>query len=154
MTSPHLAPSHAGLELILGRIIQDFMRYMKQTGLSTPQINALLHIYHAGECQVSDISTLTDVSPAAASQLVERLVQQNLVERTEDPQNRRTKILRLSDQGMALIRNGVFSNHFLMDILASLNDEQRQTLQDAFDILAQAAQHFHSPTDGVVHRKG
>ena len=36
MTHPHLAPSHAGLEFILGRIIQDFMRYMKQTGLSTP----------------------------------------------------------------------------------------------------------------------
>ncbi len=147
MHHPLLDQSHAGLEIVLAHVIQDFMRYMKQTGLSTPQINALMHIYHAGECQVSDISALTDVSPAAASQLVERLVQQGLVERTEDPHNRRTKILRLNEQGMALIRNGVFSNHSLMEILASLTDEQRQTLQEAFSILAQVAQRLHAPVD-------
>ncbi len=41
-------PSHAGLEYILARIIQDFMQFMHQTGLSTPQIHALMYIYHRG----------------------------------------------------------------------------------------------------------
>ncbi len=105
--------SHAGLEYLLAHIIQDFMHFMHETGLSRPQIHALLHIYHAGECRVSEISALSDSSPAAASQLVERLVQQGLVQRTEDPANRRIKRLRLTDKSLKLISQGVTSNSFL-----------------------------------------
>jgi DNA-binding MarR family transcriptional regulator len=129
---------HEGLEIVLAHIIQYFMHFMKEMGLSTPQINVLMYIYHAGECQVSDISTLTDASPAAASQLVERLVQQGLVDRREDPVNRRTKILKLSGKGLRLIQRGVTSNHTLLEVMASLTNEQRETIQAAFNILAQA----------------
>jgi DNA-binding MarR family transcriptional regulator len=103
-----------------------------------------MYIYHAGECQVSDIGVLAGVSKAAASQLVERLVQQGLVERQEDPVNRRTKILRLSEKGKTLIRSGVPSNRFLMDMMTSLTVDQRQTVQAAFSILAQAARQMHT----------
>ena len=51
---------HDGLEYILAHIIQDFMQFMHQTGLSRPQIHALLHIYHAGECAISEIGELSD----------------------------------------------------------------------------------------------
>lgn len=136
--------SHAGLEYILARIIQDFMQFMHQTGLSTPQINALLHIYHAGECQLSEIGGLTDSSKPAASQLVERLVQQGLVERTEDPLDRRNKKLRLTEKSLGLIQNGVTSNHFLVDLMTSLPAGQRETVHAAFGYLAQAGQHIHS----------
>ena len=151
MSSQLPSAFHDGLEIVLAHIIQDFMRFMKQQGLSTPQINALMHIYHVGECQVSDIGALTDVSNAAASQLVERLVQQDLVERREDPANRRAKILRLTEKGKGLIRGGVPSNHFLMVMMASLTTDQRETVQQAFSILAQAAQQIQTsnkPKDG------
>src|SRR5512140_3914871 len=101
---------HEGLELILARVIQDFMQFMHETGLSRPQIHALLHIFHAGECPISDIAALTQTSPAAASQLVERLVQQGLVERSEDPGNRRVKKLRLTDKSLKLLQQGISSN--------------------------------------------
>lgn len=145
-----LPSSHAGLEYILARIIQDFMQFMHQTGLSTPQINALLHIYHAGECQLSEIGALADSSKAAASQLVERLVQQGLVQRTEDPLDRRNKILRLTAKSLELIQNGVSSNHFLVELMLSLSVEQRQSVHTAFGYLAQAGQHIqslHKPKD-------
>ena len=144
------APSiiHQDLEFFLAHIIQDFMRFMKQYGLSAPQINALMYIYHAGECQVSDIGALADVSNAAASQLVERLVQQGLVERQEDPANRRTKIVRLTGKGLLLIQHSVSSNHFLAEIMASLTAEQHKTIQAAFTILAQAARHIQSSEKG------
>jgi DNA-binding MarR family transcriptional regulator len=137
--------SHAGLEFLLAHIIQDFMHFMQQTGLSRPQIHALLHIYHAGECRVSEIGALSDSSPAAASQLVERLVQQGLVERTEDPSNRRIKRLRLTDKGLKLISQGVTSNHFLADLMAALPPKQRETVHAAFGYLAQASRHVESP---------
>jgi DNA-binding MarR family transcriptional regulator len=139
-----LPDNHNGLEYILAHIIQDFMQFMHQTGLSRPQIHALLHIYHAGECQISEISTLTNSSPAAASQLVERLVQQGLVQRTEDPQDRRIKKLHLTDKGLNLIHQGVASNHFFLDLMTELTVRQRQTVHAAFGYLAQASRQIRS----------
>ena len=136
--------SHAGLEYILAHLIQDFMQFMHQTGLSRPQIHALLHIYHAGECQISEIGALTDSSPAAASQLVERLVQQGLVQRIEDPLNRRIKRLRLTDNSLKLIDRGVTSNRFLVDLMAALTAKQRETVHTAFGYLAQASRQIQS----------
>ncbi len=129
---------HQGIESVLAHIIQEFMRFMKQQGLSAPQIHALMYIYHAGECQVSDIGTLADASNAAASQLVERLVQQELVERREDPGNRRSKLVTLSEKGKALIQDSVTSNQFLMKVMQTLTPEQRQAVHDAFTLLARA----------------
>ncbi len=148
MNSLPFSSFHEGLELVLAHSIQDFMRSMKQHGLSTPQIHALMYIYHAGECQVSDIGALTDVSDAAASQLVERLVQQDLVERRENPANRRTKILRLSKKGKGLIRDSIPPHHFLMEVMTSLTPEQRETVQAAFTILAQTARRMQIPEKG------
>jgi DNA-binding MarR family transcriptional regulator len=133
----------SGLEALLAHIIQEFMRFMHQTGLSRPQIHALLYIYHAGECRVSDISALTDSSAPAASQLAERLVEQGLVERSEDPRNRRIKRLRLTQEGLRLIRQGISSNRFLADLLDSLTPAQRDTVHRAFNYLTRASQDLH-----------
>ncbi len=135
---------HDGLEYVLAHILQDFMHFMHQTGLSRPQIHALLHIFHAGECQISEIATLSGATPAAASQLVERLVQQGLVERSEDPQNRRVKKLRLTSKGLALIHEGVASNRFLVDLISTLPARHRQVVQTAFRYLAEAGRQLHS----------
>ena len=113
---------------------------MKQHGLSTPQIYALMYIYHSGECQVSDLGTLAEVSNAAASQLVERLVQQGLVDRREDPGNRRNKLVTLSGKGMDLIQDSIVSNQFWTEIMSTLTPGQRQTIHDAFILMAQTGQ--------------
>ncbi len=140
---PH--PTHLEeLGYVLTRIIQDFMQFMHQTGLSRPQIHALLYIYHAGECPISEISALTGASPAAASQLVERLLQQGLVQRTEDPQDRRIKNLRLTEKSLALINQGVTSNRFLTELMAALPAKQREAVHTAFGYLAQASRQVHS----------
>src|SRR5512143_182261 len=133
---------HAGLEHILGHIIQDFMRSMHRTGLSAPQIHVLLYVYHAGECRLSEIERVSGSSKAAASQLVERLVQQGLVERAEDPRDRRNKRLQLTKKGLGLIRKAIVSNRSLADLMASLTPEQRETVQTAFGYLAEAAGHI------------
>ncbi len=133
-----------GPEYLLTQIIQEFMQFMHQTGLSRPQIHALLYIYHAGECRVSEIATLTGSSAAAASQLVDRLVQQGLVERTEDPQNRRVKKLTLTDKSLDLFRQGITSNHFLEELMGALTPPQRKTVHTALGYLAQASERIHS----------
>lgn len=139
---------HKGLEIVLAHIIQDFMSFMKQQGLSSPQINALMYIYHAGQCQVSDIGVMAEASSAAASQLVERLVQQGFVERREDPLNRRMKILTLTGRGKELIHKSIPSNHFLMNVMDDLTQDERKTIQAAFTILAQKTQQLQNSKKG------
>jgi DNA-binding MarR family transcriptional regulator len=141
---------HEGLEIILANVIQEFILIMKHHGLSMPQIHALMYIYHSGVCQVSDIGGLAGVSNAAASQLVERLVAQDLVERNEDPANRRTKILKLSEKGKELIQESVSSNHFLIDIMATLTPAQYETVRQAFTILAHTASDVQHSQIGKV----
>ncbi len=143
-------PSRAGIEYVLARIIQDFMQFMHETGLSRPQIHALLHIFHAGQCPISDIAALTDSSPAAASQLVERLVQQGLVQRAEDPANRRVKKLRLTEKSLQLIQQGVTSNHFLAELMETMPAKHRLAVHTAFGYLAEASQKIHSSSKRKV----
>jgi len=121
---------------------------MKQHGLSAAQIHALMYISHSGECQVSDIGALAGASEAAASQLVERLVQQGLVERRENPANRRTKTLKLSGKGEELIRESFSANHLLMDVLSALDSDQQKTVQAAFDVLTRAARRIQTSEKG------
>ena len=138
--------SHSGLEYILGRIIQDFMKFMHQTGLSMPQLHALLYIYHSknGECQLSEIGDLTDSSKPAVSQLVDRLVQRGLAERTEDLRDRRKTTLRLTDKSRKLIQNAIASDHFLMELMVSLPAKQREAVHTALGYLAQTGQRIQS----------
>jgi DNA-binding MarR family transcriptional regulator len=136
-------PDHVAIEQLLGRIIQDFMMSMHRTGLSGPQIHALLYIYHAGDCRVSELAMLSDSSAAAASQFVERLVQQGLVQRTEDPANRRIKNVRLAEKSLKLIHEAITSNRLLADLMAALSPSQRKTVHTALGYLAQAGQHVY-----------
>ena len=149
MDSTPITTLHGGMEGVLVQIIQSFMNAMKQHGLSTPQIHALMYIFHAGQCQVSDISALADVSNPAASQLVERLVKQGLVDRREDPKDRRNKLLTLSEKGKGLLHESVMSNRYLTEIMAVLSPEQRQAVHEAFMLLAQTSQQIS--TAGSKH---
>ena len=139
-----------GLEHLLGQVIQDFMRSMHRTGLSGAQIHALLYIFHAEDCRVSDIAVLSGSSPPAASQWVERLVQQGLVERVEDPRNRRIKKLRLTEKSLRWIEEAVASNRSLLALMNALTPRQRQTVQTALGYLAQASGQIHASINRKV----
>jgi DNA-binding MarR family transcriptional regulator len=66
---------HQQFEFFMQRSMRGIMGSMKQDGLSMPQIYTLMYLYHEGEVRISDIGVLMEVGKAAASQLVERLVQ-------------------------------------------------------------------------------
>ncbi len=122
----------------VSHLIQEFMGLMRKHDLSMPQIYALMHLFHSGESQVTDIARVMGASSPAASQLVERLWQQGLVVREEDPENRRVKKIRLTEKGSDLVRQGIVSNTFLMGLFAHLTSEQRETIHTAIFYLAGA----------------
>ena len=130
---------HQQFEHFMQRSLRGIMGSMKQNGLSMPQIYTLMYLYHEGEVRISDIGVLMEVGKAAASQLVERLVQQDLVERVEDESDRRAKKIRLLPKSLRLIEKGLEVQRRLMgQVMGRLSPEQLETVQKAFMYLIEA----------------
>ena len=136
-------PRSDPLTLTLQELIGDFMRssmrslilYSKENGLSMSQIGALFQIYH-GRSNVSDLGEGLGITHAAASQMLERLVQQKLILRTEDPQDRRVKQLVLTDKGCRIMQESVRARQgWLDDLVAGLSAGQKEQIAAAVKIL-------------------
>jgi len=87
--------------------MRGFIRYARDSGLSMSQLGALFFIYRDGGNGVTDLGEALGVSSAAASQMLERLVQQDLILRFEDPVDRRVKQLVLTEKGTQTIHDSI-----------------------------------------------
>ena len=76
---------------------------MHESGLTLPQVVTLTLLQRDGAMALSPISESLRLSLSATSSLVQRLVEQELVTRTEDPDDRRQKRIALTRRGAALI---------------------------------------------------
>ena len=85
------------------------------------------------------ISERFDVSAAGASQLVDKLCSR-YIERTEDPSDRRAKLLKLSINGAKLVDDGIQERYRWMDELTSKLSAAEQTkISEALTLLTEAA---------------
>jgi len=122
------------------RSMHDFKSFMDETGLSPSQVNALMRLYYSGVCGVSEIGEHTGISLAAASQMVERLVQMGLLARSEDPADRRAKQLTLTAQGRALVEDGIAARRrWLEELTIALSPVQQEMIANALITLTEAA---------------
>jgi DNA-binding MarR family transcriptional regulator len=125
-------------EVSMHHSMRDFIRFAREKGLSMSQLGALLNLHHSESCAVSDLGEHLGVSSAAASQLLERLVQQHLIARSEDPDDRRVKQVVLTPEGRQLVREGVRARQaWLADLAAALSPIEKEqvaaTLQTLID---------------------
>ncbi|MCX6036564.1 MAG: MarR family transcriptional regulator [Chloroflexi bacterium] len=127
-------------EVFMHRSMRDFKRFMDATGLSFSQINILMRLFHGGCAGVSEIGDQLGVTNAAASQAVDRLVQLGLIERTEDPEDRRAKRLALTQKGRVLIEKGVeIRSQWIEGLTDALTPEQQNMIISALTLLTEAA---------------
>ena len=121
------------------RSMHAWTRYVKASGLSMPQFGILMNLYYRQTCGVSEIGEHMQISAAAASQLVDKLVQSGLLARTEDPGDRRAKLLTLSDKGRLLIDNGIEARSDWVDeLVQALSPEEYEKVATALETLGQA----------------
>ncbi len=129
------------MDVFMHRSMRGMNHFAKSTGLSMSQFSIMMQLHYRGACGVSEISERFDVTAAAASQLVDKLVQAGYLERTESPSDRRAKLLTLSIKGKALIEHGINERYRWMDDLAgSMNADDRSKVAEALTILTKAAQ--------------
>ncbi|MDP1713145.1 MAG: MarR family transcriptional regulator [Anaerolineales bacterium] len=143
MTKPTQFPQtlRAWMDTFMHRSMRGWSHFAKSTGLSMPQFSILMQLHHKGPCGLSEISERFDVTAAAASQLVDKLVQAGYLEREEDPNDRRAKLLTLSNKGRELINQGAEERHRWMDDLgATLSSEERDKVSEALILLTNAVE--------------
>jgi DNA-binding MarR family transcriptional regulator len=117
------------------RSMRNWILYMKENDLSTSQVGALYQI-HRGRSNVSDLGEGLGISIAAASQMLERLVQQELIVRSEDLQDRRVKHLVLTDKGNRVVEESLQARQgWLDDFVSTLSAGEKEQIAAAVRIM-------------------
>jgi DNA-binding MarR family transcriptional regulator len=122
--------------VVMRRSMHAMSRFSRSNNLSMAQLNVLLWLYHHNECEVSAICNHSQVTKAAASQMVERLVQDGLVERRESPADRRVKHVSLTDHGRRLVQQSLeIRMGWMREMIGTLDPYQCEQIVQAMSPL-------------------
>ena len=138
-------------DLFASRSMADTVRFVKHSEMSFAQFGTLMQLYHVHQCGVTDIAGRLGVTSAAASQLVEKLVQSAMIERTEAEHDRRAKQLTLTPKGREWVEAGMQARMGWTATLAEiLSPEQRAAAIRTMDDLITAVQTLPVPEAAPV----
>lgn len=133
------------MDFAMHHSMRERAHFAKATGLSMPQFGILMQLHYRHNCGVGDIGERFDITNAAASQLVDKLVQSGLIQREEDPSDRRARLLNLTDKGKRLIQQGIEERYRWVDQLAGkLTPEERAKVAEALNIMTYIAKEMEA----------
>jgi DNA-binding MarR family transcriptional regulator len=136
---PFAAALKKWLVVFMHNSMHNFVFYLKERGLSMSQIGSLFLI-HRGDSSVSEIADQLGITNAAASQMLERMVQQELILRLENPTDRRVKQIMLTEKGSQVIRESLAARQGWLDTLSQiLSDSEKEQIITALNILIDKA---------------
>jgi len=123
--------------------------FARQNGVSGTDFHALLHIMVAETAgtplTAAQLRRQMDVSPAAITYLVDRMIDAGHVRREPDPQDRRKTLLRYEKPGMALARSFFTPlGAELRTALADLPDRDLTAAHRVFAAMIEAMSAFES----------
>ena len=140
------------LKVFMTRSMHETVLYLKQADLTMGQYSVLMRLHHDGQCGVGDVGSHLGITTAAASQLVEKLFQQGLLERSEDPTDRRVRQLSLTGAGRDLVKQSMDARiGWTRALFDALPAERREVVIQALQDLAAAAQTLEQPTPSAGH---
>ena len=146
--NPLIVSLHEWTYVSMHRAIASFVCYARESGLSMSQMGALFHIHRRGSRGVTDLGDHLGVTSAGASQMLERLVQQELILRSEDPSDRRVKQIILTGKGLQVLQESMRARqNWVYDLAEALSDSEKETITAALDVLIDRAQHAGQPVE-------
>jgi DNA-binding MarR family transcriptional regulator len=145
---------HQWAEVFMRRNMREFRRMIEASDLSPTQMIALFRLHYRKSSSVSEIASHLGVSIAAASQLIERLVQSGLVERSENPADRREKLLVLSPKGREMMAHNIsMHREWIAGLVDQLLPSQQDQITSSLRMLIQAAQNTEPDDSGIPARE-
>ena len=139
-TDPFISSFQHWIDIFMHRSLRRFIHFARENGLSMSMIGTLFHLSKKGCAGVTDLGDHLGVTSAASSQMLERLVQQELILRTEDPTDRRGKQIVLTEKGHHVLDEGVRARHgWLDDLVEILSQEEKELIKKGLDLLINKA---------------
>lgn len=119
------------------------------TEISLPQLATLLVLdERQTPMTVKEVAEMLKRSLSATSRLLDQLVASNFLSRREDPQDRRNKLVAITEEGRALIR--IIEQRRAeaqMAVLAYLSPEERAEVLRGLSLLAEASRRSLHPNE-------
>jgi DNA-binding MarR family transcriptional regulator len=120
--------------------LHDFNRFTRTVGLSLAQMIVLMHLYYRGASEVNTFCGMMQITPAGASQMVERMVQQGIVERKEVPGDRRVRLVALTEKGRQIVVDSIDARRAWVNRLVNnMPVEERERISAALVTLKEYA---------------
>lgn len=140
---------HQWMKIAMHLSNRGHMIYARENGLSRSMIGTLFHLSHRDHTGVTDLSEHLGVSSAAASQMLERLVEEGMIQRSENPDDRRMKVLILTEKGHQVIKDSINARlGWFEELAACFNDEEKDQISSAFELMIDQANEFGFPGMG------
>jgi DNA-binding MarR family transcriptional regulator len=121
---------------LLMRFIRAEMRTHSADSISIPQLRSLAFLKRSPGASLSQVADHLGLTCATASTTIERLVQRDLVKRTDHPQERRRVVLNLTAEGKELLEQSQEKTRaHIAEILQDLTPEQISQIEESLTLL-------------------
>jgi MarR family transcriptional regulator, organic hydroperoxide resistance regulator len=130
----------------VNRILRDYdVDVWMELSLTVPQLKCLFFISNQGKTNFRKLAERLKVSPSNITGIIDRLVEQGLVSRTENPEDRRILLLQTTSKGEAMIAElREKRSTYLAQILTDLKVENLENITEGLKELARAAEEYSS----------
>jgi len=133
-------------KLYFFQTLTDFFNSLKHSELSLLQAYALTYLFFKGPIKISELCEHMNVSPGAASQMVDRLEKFEMVARIPDPEDRRVRKVIVLDKGDKFMQeNFEYSQSWLSEIPSNITPEQEVQITAVLSILMQSSSMSNQP---------
>lgn len=127
------------LRVAVGRIARK-LRQSNSGGMTVTQLSALVTIDQRESVRLGDLATIEGVAPSTLSRIVSSLEVARLVERTTDPDDRRSSWVSLTAEGRRVLAELRTERTLLLTRrVAALDQRERDALQAALPALERLA---------------
>jgi len=108
--------------------------------LTIQQLRAFAFVLAQREVSMTRMADALDIKPNVATGIVQRLVDRHLIQRHEDPGDRRVRLLTVTEQGLALLDElAAILLSTARERLSRLSDEQLQQFRDLLGAMSAPA---------------
>jgi len=121
--------------------LHDFNRYTRSVGLSLGHMTVLMHLHYKGASEVSRFCDMMQITPAGASQMIERMVQQGVVHRIESPGDRRIRLVELTESGRHIVLECIAVRQaWVSQLVKALSPIEKESISAAMTTLNKHAE--------------
>ncbi len=129
---------HTLIGSFMAHSMREMEHFARQKGFTLPHVGLMMRLHYHKSFTISDISEHLGVTTAASSQMVQRLVEQNLIDRVEDPNDRRIKRISLAPDGQQLVNEVIALRRQWLETLSdAMPESERDQVVQALACLNQ-----------------